>query len=193
MITTEQMRFLEDNCGIPKLKLMENAGKGVFETLKKLNLKGKKVLFVCFHGNNGGDGFVAARYLKDVCNVDVYFIGDEKKLKPEAKANYEKLEKSIFAKSPDFNEYDIIVDAILGIGIQGKLREPISPVVDKINKSTAFKVSIDIPTGTDPDTGEIADKVVNADLIITFHDLKKGLEKLKNKTIIVDIGIKCIK
>jgi len=190
MITTKQMRFLEENCGIPKIELMENAGKGIFEILKKFNLKNKKILVVCFHGNNGGDGFVAARYLRDICKVDIYFIGHENKLKPEAKKNYEKLDKSIFIKSPDFNQYDIIIDAMLGIGIQGKLREPISSTVDKINKSKAFKISIDIPTGLDPDTGKIADKVVNADLIITFHDTKQGLEKLQDKVVIVDIGIK---
>jgi len=58
-----------------------------------------------------------------------------------------------------------------------------------INDSKAYKIAVDIPTGLNPDTGEIIDKAVNADLVITFHDIKNGLEKLKDKTVIVDIGI----
>jgi adenylate kinase family enzyme len=81
----------------------------------------------------------------------------------------------------DFDAYDIIIDAILGIGIQGMLRNEISAIIDDINNSKAYKVSVDIPTGLDPDTGIVVDKCVNADLIVTFHDMKKGLEKLKDK------------
>ena len=85
MITSAEMKELENNCGIPKLQLMETAGKGIAEEIKKKfpDLKNKKILFVCYHGNNGGDGFVAARYLCDDAEVDVLFVGDEKKLTEE--------------------------------------------------------------------------------------------------------------
>ena len=89
----------------------------------------------------------------------------------------------------DFNDYDLIIDAILGIGIKGRLNREISAIIDDINNSKAFKVSIDMPTGLDPDTGEIIDKCVNADLIVTMHDMKNGLERFEDKVVIADIGL----
>lgn len=89
----------------------------------------------------------------------------------------------------DFENYDLIVDAILGTGIKGRLNREISTIIEDINKSKACKISVDIPTGINPDTGEIVDKCVNTDFIVTFHDMKKGLEGLKDKTVIVDIGL----
>ncbi|MBS3097284.1 NAD(P)H-hydrate epimerase [Candidatus Woesearchaeota archaeon] len=197
MITTEEMKQLEDNCGISKLQLMENAGRGIADIIKNRfkDLKDKNILFVCYHGNNGGDGFAAARHLSDFCEVDVLFIGDESRLKDEANTNYrrvlnnEKIQLLFDFEDIDFDAYDIIVDSILGIGVEGNLKEPIGDVVDNFNRSKAFKISIDIPTGLNPDNGVIADKAVNPDLIITMHDLKPGLEKFKDKTAIVDIGI----
>ena len=196
MITTSEMRKLEDNCGIPKVELMNYAGKGIYDILrKKFILKNKKILVVAYHGNNGGDGFVAARHLCENVSVDVLFLGDESKLKKEALVNYKKIINNpkiqfLDIEDVDFDGYDFIIDAILGIGIEGSLREGISNTIGSINNSEAFKVSVDVPTGVNPDTGEVIDKAVDADLIITFHDLKKGLEKYKNKTVVVDIGIK---
>ncbi len=196
MITTEEMRELEDNCGIPKVELMEYAGKGIYETLRnKFVLKNKKILIVAYHGNNGGDGFVAARHLCNECEVDVLFLGDESKFKEEASVNYKKIEDNdrvqfLTADNVDFGCYDIIIDAILGIGVKGELKENISNTIDHINDSKAYKVAVDVPTGMNPDTGEVLDKYVDSDLVITFHDIKKGLEKLKDKIVVVDIGIK---
>ncbi|MBN1156153.1 NAD(P)H-hydrate epimerase [Candidatus Woesearchaeota archaeon] len=184
MITVSEMKRLEDSSGVSKLQLMENAGKRTADVLKvNFDLRGKRILVVCHHGNNGGDGFVIGRHLES----DVLFTGEEQKLKEEARINYEKIRNKIIYdyRNINFNSYDFIIDAILGIGIEGKLREPISTVIDLINKSPAFKVAVDIPSGLNPDTEE----VVDADLIITFHDIKKGLRKHKDKTVIVDIGI----
>ncbi|MBW2980975.1 NAD(P)H-hydrate epimerase [Candidatus Woesearchaeota archaeon] len=200
MISTKQMKKLEDKSeelGVSKKQLMENAGKGINNILKKKfkDLKKKKILIVCHHGNNGGDGFVAARYLSNKSTVEVLFMGKESKLKDEASANFNRIinnHKIQFTREfedLDFNSYNIIIDAMLGTGTEGKLKKPISSAVDKINKSKAYKVSVDIPTGLNPDTGKVIDKAVKADLIITFHDLKTGLKKLKNKTVVVDIGI----
>ena len=189
------MRDLEAASGIPRINLMENAGKAVYEALKgNFEVKDKKVLVVCYHGNNGGDGFVAARHLSDDAETDVLFIGDENKLKKEALANFKKIEHNeriqlLVDDEVDFDEYDVIIDAILGTGIHVRLNMEISAVIDDINKSKAYKVSVDIPTGLDPDTGEVVEKFVNADLIVTFHDLKAGLEKLQEKTVVADIGL----
>ena len=177
---------------------MENAGREIYKAVKGKfpDLKDKKILIVAYHGNNGGDGFVAARLLCEEVETDILFIGDEDKFKEEAKVNFKKIENNgriQVLSDPeqfDFDGYDIILDAILGTGSSGNLKEPISSVIGYINDSKAFKISVDIPTGVNPNTGEIPDKAVNADLIITFHDIKQGLQSLKDKTIIVDIGIR---
>ena len=195
MITSHEMKILESSCGIPKSVLMENAGRSVYHIIKqRFDLKDKKILVVCYHGNNGGDGFTAARYLAEFAETDILFIGNESKLKKEALANFKKVEHNdriqfLNDEDVDFGEYDIIVDAILGIGIRGRINREISAVIDDINNSKAFKISVDMPTGIDPDTGEIVDKCVNSDLIVTFHDLKKGIEKLQEKVVVVDIGL----
>jgi len=216
MITTEEMKKLEDNCGVSKLQLMENAGRGIFKTIKEISekqsfsdslsnskfdkkfedIKNKRILIISYHGNNGGDGFVAARLLCEEAETDILFIGDEDKFKEEAAINFKRIENNERIQLFDdfsmigFDDYDIIIDAMLGTGVEGDLKEPIRSIIDLINESTAYKIAVDIPTGLNPDTGEVIDKAVNADLIITFHDIKQGLNSFKDKIIIVDIGIK---
>ena len=195
MISSQEMRRLEESSSVPRSVLMENAGKAVYQTIKKaLDLKDKRILVVCYHGNNGGDGFVAARYLCDEAETDVLFIGDESRMRKDALANFRKIEHNeriqfLVDDEVDFGSYDIIVDAVLGVGIKGRLNREISAIIDDVNRSKAFKVSVDIPTGIDPDTGEIVDKCIDADLVVTFHYMKKGLEKLQEKTIVADIGL----
>jgi NAD(P)H-hydrate epimerase len=148
---------------------------------------------VCYHGNNGGDGFAAARIMvMKGYPAEVLFIGEEGKLKDEARINFDRLTQlekkekiKIFVK--DFIDADIIVDAMLGISAHGPLKEPLYSAVKKINLSHSFKVSVDIPTGLDPDTGERQNNCVEADLIVTMHDLKPGLERFKDRTEIVEI------
>ena len=195
MITSAEMMELERNSGIPVAVLMENAGKAIADAIKeKQDIKNKKILVAAYHGNNGGDGFVAARYLCDDASVDVLFLGDEKRLKHEAALNYKKIVDNIRIQfvdedEVDFDDYDIIVDAMLGTGIQGPLKESLRQAIRGINQSTAFKVSVDIPSGMDPDTGNVEYAAVEADLILCFHDLKAGLKGMEGKTEILDIGI----
>lgn len=196
MITTQEMRSLEDNCDIPKIVLMENAGKAIYNVLKeKFDLKDKRILIVAYHGNNGGDGFVAARYLCNDAEVDVLFVGDETKLTKEALANFKKIENNeklqmLSMEAVDFSDYDVIIDAVFGTGIEGEIKDPLVTLIKNIGKSNAYKVSVDVPSGINPDTGEKANVFFDPDLIITMHDIKKGLESYKDKTVIVDIGIK---
>ena len=199
MISTQEMRALEDNCGIPGIILMERAGLGIADILKeKFDLKDKKILIVAYHGNNGGDGFVAAKHLADDAESDVLFIGDEAKLKKDALINFKKTENSetiqmLSLESVDFSDYDIIIDAIFGTGITGEIKDPLATLIKNLSESKAHKVSVDIPSGINPDTGEKANVYFEPDLLITMHDIKKGLESYKDKTIVVDIGIKTIK
>ncbi len=196
MITTQEMRSLEDNSGIPKAVLMESAGKAIYNVLKeKFDLKDKKILIVAYHGNNGGDGFVAARYLCDDAEVDVLFVGEETKLSKEASINFKKIENNeklqiLSLETVDFSDYDIIIDAIFGTGITGEIKDPLATLIKNLNKAKAYKVSVDVPSGVNPDTGEKANVFFDPDLIITMHDMKKGLVDYKDKTIVVDIGIK---
>lgn len=196
MISVEEMRQLEESCGIPLAMLMENAGKGVADALKKkAGVKNKKILVVAYHGNNAGDGFVAARHLCDDAEVDILFIGDEERLKGETLANFKKIENNeklqiLALEAVDFSDYDIILDAIFGTGIQGQIRDPLATLIRNLNRAKALKVSIDVPSGINPDTGEKSNAFFEPDLLITMHAPKKGLLQYKDKTIVVDIGIK---
>ena len=196
MVTTKEMKNLEDTCGIPKIVLMENAGQGIFNVLKeKFDLKNKRILIISYHGNNGGDGFVAAHYLADEAEVDVLFIGDVSKLKSETSTNFKKIENNkkiqlLSLEAVDFSDYSIILDAIFGTGISGEIKDPLATLIFNLNKCKAYKVSVDVPSGINPDTGENANVYFEPELIITMHDIKKGLEKFKDKTVVVDIGIK---
>src|SRR3989344_7943936 len=111
MISSHDMRILEEESGIPRSALMENAGKAVYESIKeRLDLKDKRILVVCYHGNNGGDGFVAARHLSDEAETDLLFIGDENKLKKEAMMNFKKIEHNgriqmLSDEEVNFDEY----------------------------------------------------------------------------------------
>ena len=196
MISAEEMRVLEKGSGLPVSMLMENAGKGVADALKeKIDIKNKPILVVAYHGNNGGDGFVAARHLCDDAEVDVLFVGDETKLKGEVFANYKRIENNeklqlLELEAVDFSDYDIIIDAIFGTGIEGEIKDPLATLIKNLSKAKSYKVSIDVPSGINPDTGEKANAFFEPDLIITMHDIKKGLVDYKDKTVVVDIGIK---
>ncbi|MEE8167254.1 MAG: NAD(P)H-hydrate dehydratase [Candidatus Hydrothermarchaeales archaeon] len=172
--------------GVPQEKLMEAAGKGVFEVLKEnFNLKGKKVAVFCGPGNNGGDGFVCARYL-DGEGAEVEIFADKKVQTDEAAKNFERIKGRVpimSLRKPSYDA-DIVVDALLGTGVKGELRAPIKSVVKGINRSKAFKVSIDLPSGI---SDEGKGYCVKADLVVTLHRLKRGLEGYK--TVVKDIGI----
>lgn len=206
MITTQQMKELEDYAetqGVSSLDLMENAGREVVAAVKrKYELDGKRIIIFCGTGNNAGDGFVAARYFaEDHENpVTVLFFGTKEKLKEEAKRNYEKIGWPItlveIVSPEDLQLFHVqknlglvVVDALLGTGIKGELREPLAAAIDLFNQLSGVKVAVDIPSGVNPDTGEIPGKYCKADFIVTFHDLKVGLEKWWKKTVVVDIGI----
>ncbi len=191
MITAEQMKKLEDRSeklGVSKLQLMEKAGKGLYQVVRKRYPDAIKILVAAYHGNNGGDGFVAARYLCNEYETDILFIGDKERLKEEGRVNFRKI-RGLVVERADFDEYDVIIDALLGTGIRGRLKGKVADIIERINQARAAKISVDIPSGMDPDTGEIADVAVDADLIVCFHDIKQGLSTLEKKVVVVDIGI----
>ena len=98
--------------------------------------------------------------------------------------------KLLSLEAVDFSDYDIIIDAIFGTGIDGEIKDPLATLIKNLSKAKAYKLSVDVPSGVNPDTGEKANVYFEPDLIITMHDIKKGLETYKDKTVIANIGIK---
>jgi len=183
--------------GMPRFLMMENAGHGLadFVAHKFKNLKNKRIVAVCGTGNNGGDGFVASRHLSGYgAKLTVVLLGIPSNLKSnEARLNWGIIEKMdsieiIFGKDltgeviGKIAKAGIILDGIFGTGIKGVIREPYASAIDTINKSSAFVLSVDVPSGFDPDSGQIHEKCVQADATVTFHRLKVGLTKGKKYT-----------
>jgi len=201
-LSPEEVRRLDENCvglGISKLQLMENAGRAVAEHIVRLceTTDGSlsNVIIVCGLGNNGGDGFVAARHLSRQFSVSVALIGHEAALKTEeARKNWDILKRldcsvTLYEGSTSrtdsplmrLDQYDLIVDAILGTGLSGPLREPERTVVRLLNTSRVRKLAIDVPSGYGTDIA------VDADHTVVLHRPKIGAP-LKEATT-YDIGI----
>jgi NAD(P)H-hydrate epimerase len=203
------MNVIDSNAstmGISRLTLMENAGRSIANKIVNIS-KPCKVTIFAGTGGNGGDGFVAARHLLNMdFEVDIYFLGHPSDIKStESLKNWEilkniniktnSLEIHVIKDSSQLESTNsaVVVDAILGTGIKGNIREPVSSAVDIINNSGGTVIAVDIPTGLDPQTGMVNHKAVEADFTITFHKQKKGIKNGDKKylgTIVVcDIGI----
>lgn len=178
--------------GFLKKFMMENAGAAsVRRLLEKFgSLESKNVVIFAGMGNNGGDGLVMARHLAGHgSKVKVVLLGSPEKIKTEESSwNWEILKKmpSIKLISGDQIEFnfnaDIIIDAILGTGIKGTIREPYSSAINFINGIDCYKFSVDVPSGLDPDNGETANIFVTSDMTVTFHKMKRGIPKRKDLT-----------
>lgn len=204
MITSSHLRELEEKAidqGITVEELMENAGKKVFLTTKKrFDMEGKHILIFCGTGNNGGDGLVAARYFAKVCPVVVLLFGDKTKFSVATQKNYEAIKKKVnvlpITEKKELDSFHIqskhsllLIDALLGIGGKGALHNPISFAIDYFNSLPGIKVAVDVPSGLNPDTGEVKEKRCDVDLVVTFHDMKPGLQQFAEKVVVVDIGL----
>jgi len=193
--TSDIMRSLDkktvESFGIPSIVLMENAGRSVAQAVMKEfdNAQAKKgVVVFCGKGNNGGDGFVAARHLiNNGYHVDVVLFGKKEDLSEETKTNYIALNRIIDIihelkdirefRSTDINlhEKGIIIDALLGTGIKGAVKEPYIGAINIINESVRPVVSVDIPSGVNADTGAVGGIAVRAKKTVTFGLIKLGL------------------
>ena len=151
MIPLKEVNVLDINAsylGIPTSSLMENAGKCVAKTaLEKFEIEGKKVVVICGPGNNGGDGFVAARYLAEKCRVLVILAKPEDKIRSEiSKANFNKIKGKVgiidtSELESKIKDAELIIDSMLGIGISGEIREPYLSCIQALN---GFIVHFDI-------------------------------------------------
>jgi len=187
------MMQIEENghqMGFLRKFMMENAGAGATKRLVKKfgDVKSKNVLVFAGLGNNGGDGLVIARHLAGHgSSVTVFLLGEPDNIRSEECSwNWNLLEKMKSIKSltggnfellNNLDKFDIIIDGILGTGISGEIREPQASAITFINKSNAFKLAVDVPSGVDPDTGNKNLPHVTANITVTFHRMKVGMQK----------------
>ncbi len=194
MLKPEDVKVLDMNSeylGVPTEALMRNAGEAVARLIVERFGEKKNVLFFCGPGNNGGDGFTAARFLLKKENVRIVLVVPPEKIKtPLARRAYEEVKEyvEVIGGADEvvsaITWADVIVDAMLGVGIRGQLREPYDMVCRLINSSEKPVVSVDVPTGLG------TEDAVLPDITVTFHDVKEGMTPENSGEIVVaDIGI----
>lgn len=196
-LSVEEMRKLEERAfadGITVLELMERAGKECAKLMESKCGTGNRILVFCGPGNNGGDGLVCARYLAEKNDVAVVMPAEAKT--DAAKTNRKRAEDAgirvIGLEKAKTMKADIVVDALLGVGTKGALRGGIKDGCILINSLKAYRISIDVPTGMDADSGECDSDAVKPDATICIHAPKTGEVKARKKTgelWIADIGL----
>ena len=172
-------RHMIDNMNIPSLQLMENAALGMTSLIADKFDTSTNITVVCGAGNNGGDGFAAARQLKEKgYSVKAYLIGKINDLKADAKTNAELFDGNTIETEDisvmDIDSCGVIIDALFGIGLSRIITGLNAEVIKKINSSRAYKIACDIPSGIDADTGNILGVAVKADETVTFECAKPG-------------------
>jgi len=189
--------------GVSTLQLMENAGRSVADEIVARFGAGSSVVIYSGTGRNGGDGMVVARHLAGGgLRISFKLVGSEDSISDAAVLQNWRALKSMSttvkidqyhdSSSLSESDSDVVVDALLGTGVRGKLRQPILKAVEVINASRGYKVAVDVPTGIDSDTGEILGEAVRANLTVTLHAMKKGFAKAKEfcgEVKIASIGI----
>jgi NAD(P)H-hydrate epimerase len=210
LVTAEQMRAIDretiDNEGISGPELMENAGRGIASEIFYDHIEEgeqTRVIVVCGKGNNGGDGFVVARYVQEAeVSVEVYFLGPAEGLSDDAALNYRRAselgiritEIKAAANLPDPANCDIVVDAVFGTGFEAAPRGTAKDVIEWINRQDAEIIAVDIPSGLNADNGQHEGAVVEADSTYTLALPKYGLyispgRELSGVTTTVPIGV----
>jgi NAD(P)H-hydrate epimerase len=198
----ERMRAIDrwaiDERGVPSLELMERAGAGVARAVERLVPDGPAVV-VCGTGNNGGDGLVAARLLRQAGReVTVVCAGSSAKLSGDARANLDHLPGDMpleLERSTDaLLRARVVVDALLGTGFAGEPRGAVGEAIAAIAGCAAPVVSVDVPSGVDASTGVVAGAAVRASSTVTFHMAKPGLwihpgKAYAGEVEVLDIGI----
>lgn len=219
-MTAEQMRGADaraQRLGIPGEWLMEQAGTAVAAAARALMVAaerppGSQVLVLCGPGNNGGDGLVAARHLarEGVRSTVVLLGSDGRPSTRDARLNWDRLEaidevqRMLVAREHEaalflngIERAGLVIDAMLGTGVRGLLREPLRTAVDvavRAREQGVPVLAVDTPTALDLSTGEPSDPVVRADVTVTFHRPKRGLATragrlLGGRVLVAPIGI----
>lgn len=206
MISCKEMREADrraiENIGIPGIVLMENAAIRVIENIDFHRFN--SFLLICGVGNNGGDGLAIARHLfLRKKKVKVYILGDTNRGTDEFQINLNIIinlgvemvivdGNDTSSLTDDLKSYQVIIDSIFGIGLKREIHGLFEDVINHINYSGKYIISVDIPSGINGDTGEVMGVAIQADKTITFHHIKTGLTKAPLHTgeiIVEDIGI----
>ncbi|AOY76319.1 bifunctional ADP-dependent NAD(P)H-hydrate dehydratase/NAD(P)H-hydrate epimerase [Clostridium formicaceticum] len=193
VLKNEEMRKLDEiainTYKIPGIILMENAGISVVEEIEKslASKENKKIAVISGLGNNGGDGFVITRHLMNKgIQVITYIVGDTSMIKGDAKINFDILEKmkafivklesseDIIQFQEDLQQYSILVDALLGTGLQRTVEGIMREVILKMNASKKEIIAVDIPSGINGNDGKVQGVAVEAKKTITFQLPKIG-------------------
>jgi hydroxyethylthiazole kinase-like uncharacterized protein yjeF len=181
-LDAEEMRAIDrwaiEDQGVPSLQLMETAGRAVAEAAADVAGGGKAVV-ICGKGNNGGDGLVAARALRETgFQVDALLLAPPDELSDDAKANLARFDGARPVE-PDglgreIEGAGVIVDAIFGTGFAGEPRDPAASAIEAMNEAEAPLVATDVASGVNASTGEVEGRAVAADVTVTFHAPKLG-------------------
>jgi hydroxyethylthiazole kinase-like uncharacterized protein yjeF len=198
--TADEMRATDrwaiEQRGVPSLELMERAGEGLAGVIARHAPAGR-IVIVCGKGNNGGDGLVAARILRQAGrDVEVLAVWPVESLQGDAAEQLGRLpgDRPVPFEPARLDEAHAIVDALLGTGSTGAPRDPAGSVIEAVNASSAPVVAADVPSGVDASTGAVAGAAVRALATATFHRAKPGLwihpGKAHAGTVeVIDIGI----
>lgn len=218
-LTRAQIREIDrraiEELGLPGVVLMENAGRSVVELLEQRRQPDRStpVVIVCGKGNNAGDGFVVARHLENRgFKVEVLLAAEPGTFTGDAAVMYRVIERSkvTIQYLPQATVADwiaainrrgapLLLDALLGTGLVGDVREPFTSVIHAINASGAEVISVDIPSGLDCDTGRPLGCAVKASLTVTFVAQKQGFDApaasdYTGEVLVADIGIpRCLR
>lgn len=188
-IPPEEVKVLDTNAsylGVRTIALMERAGEAVARHVIPMVKPGQRVAVLCGKGNNGGDGFVAARYMSESVPVDVFLVEPEQEIASDiARANLQRVRDHLRPLDQfDPRNYAVIVDALLGVGLQGRPREPYIKYIKLLNASKRTVVSVDVPSGWPSDVA------VKPFMTVTLHAPKVGMTaKNSGKIVTEDIGI----
>ncbi len=190
VLTGAEMRAADrkmiETIGLPGCALMETAGRHVAVAAAALCPPGRPIVVVCGRGNNGGDGLVAARHLADWgFTVEIVFCGEPSRATDDARAQLRVVEAlalplRVVTDADDFphlpvpGHYGLVVDALLGTGLQGSVTGLMAEAVAWINGHGASVLAVDIPSGICSETGQVLGAAVRADATVTFAASKLG-------------------
>lgn len=181
-VNSKEMKMIDDytiqKMKIPQTVLMERAAEEVVTVMKRQIKKSDRILVVCGAGNNGGDGIAAGRilYLQGY-HVAILFIGDEEKKSEGFQTQY-KIAQDLgvaIEHSNKLHEYNIIIDAIFGVGLSRPVNGIMKEIIETINSLNCMVFSVDIPSGISADNGKVLDTAIQADYTITFGHQKQGI------------------
>ena len=212
VLTRAQVREVDRRAiemyGLPGVVLMENAGRSVAEAVREAARPPGRVVLLCGGGNNGGDGYVAARHLSNAGYPVVIYATRA----PEALSGDAAVHAAVAARmgivpavvsSPQdasraaygWRDAAVIVDALLGTGFSGDVRSPLAELIEACNGvRDATVLAVDVPSGLDCDTGRPGRPTVRADVTVTFVAPKAGFRELEakpylGKVVVGDIGV----